>query len=520
MMVDGGPHADVIVIRQSLSTLRQCTFPLLAAQPAESRSDQARILVYSNIVRNKTFLAEFDTFLTSESSPPYTSQAAMSSTTLNDLIGAVFLQASDPPPPPPHVDANDGRSASSSTSVAGATDAAVDTLALLSRAQRLADSIGVISTNDALRDISTSSLRTLFLPSLRAELETSVRTGVDRAARAGRLRTARTLARQFLAATLALAVVPPSTRTLLKHQLAAQDTAGLESLTSDDNNAATAAGVPPHTREIKIALFRLERALKSALDEFRTVYRAKLKHLTSARIPSDPYYDLLLVPRRSGADDDENDEESDDDDDNGGDGLNGAPGGITSVRQYLLALLNLHVVKAAALMQSTSQELDLLRTMPPTPPTGSTSSRDSVDSEWRLDSHGATSLTAAASGPLMGAQGKVLRPFTITPGAFSATAGKSRTDIANDVFRPSHRLPTMSIDEYLAEEQRRGNIIQGGGQASYDAPTSTEQRATRAQMDGTTDAHTADEEQRQHDIYWDSFTESNKRGAGNTMNRG
>ena len=78
----------------------------------------------------------------------------------------------------------------------------------------------------------------------------------------------------------------------------------------------------------------------------------------------------------------------------------------------------------------------------------------------------------------------------------------------------------MLIDEYLEEEQRRGNIIQGGGQASYDKPTSTEQRQSRAEEDGTKDAEEAEEEQRQKDIHWDRFTEENKRGGGNTMNRG
>lgn len=51
-----------------------------------------------------------------------------------------------------------------------------------------------------------------------------------------------------------------------------------------------------------------------------------------------------------------------------------------------------------------------------------------------------------------------IRPFTILP---SGTI--ERTRLQAEVFRPDHRLPTMTIDEYLEEERRRGNIITGGG---------------------------------------------------------
>ena len=53
---------------------------------------------------------------------------------------------------------------------------------------------------------------------------------------------------------------------------------------------------------------------------------------------------------------------------------------------------------------------------------------------------------------------QLLRPFTILPSG----AGE-RERFQNQVFGPSHRLPTMSIDEYLEIERQRGNIITGGG---------------------------------------------------------
>ena len=61
---------------------------------------------------------------------------------------------------------------------------------------------------------------------------------------------------------------------------------------------------------------------------------------------------------------------------------------------------------------------------------------------------------------LISGGGRVLRPFTILP----TTNGLSdRERFQGEVFRSSHRLPTMTIDEYLEEERRRGNIITGGG---------------------------------------------------------
>ena len=53
-----------------------------------------------------------------------------------------------------------------------------------------------------------------------------------------------------------------------------------------------------------------------------------------------------------------------------------------------------------------------------------------------------------------------LRPFTILP----SDVGE-RARVQSQVFGPSHRLPTMSIDEYLEIERQRGNIITGGGWA-------------------------------------------------------
>ena len=42
----------------------------------------------------------------------------------------------------------------------------------------------------------------------------------------------------------------------------------------------------------------------------------------------------------------------------------------------------------------------------------------------------------------------------------------TRQKLQDQVFQPSHRLPTMSIDEYLQRQYNQGNIISGGGKQS------------------------------------------------------
>lgn len=55
-----------------------------------------------------------------------------------------------------------------------------------------------------------------------------------------------------------------------------------------------------------------------------------------------------------------------------------------------------------------------------------------------------------------------MQPFTILPSTGLQNLS-DRARLQSEVFRSSHRLPTMTIDEYLEEERQRGNIITGGG---------------------------------------------------------
>lgn len=91
-----------------------------------------------------------------------------------------------------------------------------------------------------------------------------------------------------------------------------------------------------------------------------------------------------------------------------------------------------------------------------------------------------------------------MQPFTLLD---------RRTQLQQGVFKPSHNLPTMTIDEYLEEEKRQGNVVQGG-----------EQSGIQPEVDED-DLDIADEETMKARA-WDEYKEANPRGSGNTLNRG
>ncbi|TKA33712.1 hypothetical protein B0A50_00548 [Salinomyces thailandicus] len=167
--------------------------------------------------------------------------------------------------------------------------------------------------------------------------------------------------------------------------------------------------------------------------------------------------------------------------------------------------------QAFASLESIGQELHILSLAPPSPPpdqsvhptdTRDRSARDATETySSRLDTP--SSLRASTRGPLLSKTGKPLRPFTLTAGGQS-----KRQDLQQGVFRPDHSLPTMSIDEYLEEERRRGGMIEGGGEQSGMKPVVDED-----------DVEAADRETMKA-REWDEYVEANPKGSGNTLNRG
>ncbi|KAL7752871.1 Type 2A phosphatase-associated protein 42 [Sorochytrium milnesiophthora] len=62
-------------------------------------------------------------------------------------------------------------------------------------------------------------------------------------------------------------------------------------------------------------------------------------------------------------------------------------------------------------------------------------------------------------GPLLDKSGRPMRPFTLV------SNDKAR-QLREQVFQPGHRLPTMTVDQYLQAEAEQGNILTGGGNKS------------------------------------------------------
>lgn len=117
----------------------------------------------------------------------------------------------------------------------------------------------------------------------------------------------------------------------------------------------------------------------------------------------------------------------------------------------------------------------------------------------RLDGPPTMGGLGQRGGPLLSSSGKPLQPFTLLD---------KRSELRSGVFRPGHNLPTMTMDEYLEEERRRGGIIDGGGSANA------------SQLEPDEDNMEAVDAATMKAREWDEFVEANPKGAGNTLNRG
>lgn len=346
-------------------------------------------------------------------------------------------------------------------------------LQMLSDVARAADALSVISPNDRLDEISTPALRMFLIPSLQADVQTRARIdpAEDRVTqRRKQVDASIGAARTFFAMVRRHSALPESVVTLLRPYM-----------TKD----AQQPMAPADKRMFKIQVLKLEKAAQARLVAFRDAYRHR------PTPPTDVFYDPLV---ESGADDDDDTEmvpvvSAT---------LEVPP--VAHLRSYLMLLIVLHALRTANALESLLQEKELLQA-PPMPEAADAP----TDTTWRLD----PSWTSPASdAPLLSESGRPLRPFTIIP---------KREQLKSEVFRPSHRLPTMSIDEYLEEETRRGRILPS---TDKDAPTPRAQRQVESEQDGTRTADEAEEAARQEAIYWDAYTESHRRGEGNTMNRG
>ncbi|KAJ2443813.1 Type 2A phosphatase-associated protein 42 [Coemansia sp. RSA 2440] len=166
-------------------------------------------------------------------------------------------------------------------------------------------------------------------------------------------------------------------------------------------------------------------------------------------------------------------------------------------REFALKLILLKVHQVQDDMHMVERELEMARQMADMKRSRDEQQDDRVpSSEWRLDPHSynVDLQTGQPTRPLFNERGQPTRPFVLT---------NNRQMIKDQVFRPGWALPTMSVDEYLQQEQERGNIISGGGK----------EPEPKAEIDDNDyDALDAEVVKQRG---WDDFKDNNPRGAGN-----
>jgi tetratricopeptide (TPR) repeat protein len=327
------------------------------------------------------------------------------------------------------------------------------TIKLYEECLEIAQRVSLFSPNESLEDINSTDLQYLLLHYRLAELIGRIAGGIVE--RKNNLEKAQKSYEQYL-------------KQLDNYDLLSKsDSALLESYQDSPTTFSTAStSDAAQRRDIKIQRFKEEKELKQKL--------AYLSHNPEALANDDAAY-----------------------------------------RNLQLTNIAYAIHQTFASLESLAQELHILSLAPPPDArtdnnSFQTSPHDTRDRSSRQQNPTGFSdrldappghLSAGLRGPLLDAKGKPLRPFTLT-------SSTTRQDFQKGVFRPDYNLPTMSIDEYLEEERRRGGMIEGGGEASGIKPEVDEDDydlADKATMKARE---------------WDEFTESNTKGSGNTINRG
>lgn len=337
--------------------------------------------------------------------------------------------------------------------------------------------LALFSANDTLEDISTRDLVYLTVPFVLAQVENRIRfTEPDE--RMISLSQVQQHLKTFVSNLGYLGVVSEAEHTLHTQLPSIKDAA--------------------KRREAKIQQYKAEQDLRARIEMVRKRRRQRPIGGGSSSV-FDLALSLLPPTSRSSAANDDDETETED-----------------ILREATLLLLKLCYVQACSQLESLEQELELLRSAPPPPshpPPLSSEQHEKTREEvsWKLEK----TPHSSRGDPLLDPSGKPLQPFTILPSSAS-----DRARFQAQVFKPSHRLPTMTIDEYLEVERQRGNIITGGGRQSETKPTSSEQLAMDSEMEGAAFGEMKSEEKRQKDEQWAQFKDANPRGAGNIMNRG
>ncbi|KAI9676283.1 MAG: hypothetical protein M1829_003112 [Trizodia sp. TS-e1964] len=300
--------------------------------------------------------------------------------------------------------------------------------------------ISLFSSNETLEDISSKDLQYLLIDFYLAELTLkSSHDGGLVESRKTTLARARGNYEAFLKLLDSYDLLSPKDVELFERFVETPDTFMIVASTSD---AAA-------KREKKIARYREEKELKNKLEVVKQYL--------------DSHPDALR-----------NDEQA--------------------LRDLHLTNLRLSIHQTFQSLESISLELQVLAVAPTTPafptPVVSDTRQESRQDTYSepLDAGLSRLRLSNPSGPILSPAGKPLQPFTLLD---------TRSRLRHGVFRPGHNLPTMTIDEYLEEERRRGGILDSGEEESGRQPEIDEDDLEKSDQ-ATMKARE-----------WDEFTEAN-----------
>ncbi|KAJ3330297.1 hypothetical protein HDU76_006014 [Blyttiomyces sp. JEL0837] len=167
-------------------------------------------------------------------------------------------------------------------------------------------------------------------------------------------------------------------------------------------------------------------------------------------------------------------------------------------REFLLLTIDLCIGKAIDSLKNVLEEKDMLERISKMDLGKGTSFTSSSTKDSSKDGYDDRVAPRPLPGDkLLSKDGKPMQPFVIM---------SSREQIKNQVFRPGHNLPTMTIDQFLENEIARGNFLQGGGD-----------RPEKPIVEDTDEAQDAETLKARN---WDNFKDDNPRGWGNRAGKG
>ena len=173
-------------------------------------------------------------------------------------------------------------------------------------------------------------------------------------------------------------------------------------------------------------------------------------------------------------------------------------------RDVIIAELRSHAATCEEAITSDDRELDMLRRMASNAPPQRVRPPQNADAAWLL-------------GARPGGQNGGLRVLRMDRDD-AGTVRARRETVRSGVFRPSHRLPTMTIEEFadleIADAQERSEREKA---AAAHKPTIEEDMRRRDQLEEESDEEDTEryDHARARSEAWANWLEEHPRGAGN-----